>query len=75
MHEELIEKSNLMKEKRQRYLIECLNPHEKEMMSFIDEVIEKCNITNLDEWIGIEYLIPDCVSRLLIRHHYEKLAK
>jgi len=72
MQEELIKKSNEMKEKRKEFLINCLNPHEKEMKLFIEEVIKKCNITNLDEWIKIEYLIPDCVSRLIMRIHYEK---
>lgn len=65
-------KSELMKNKRQEFIIEQLNPHEKEMMQFVKEVINEYNIVSIEDWNKYDYLIPDCASKLIMRLHYMK---
>jgi hypothetical protein len=53
--------------KREKFIVECLNPHEAEMMEFIKEVVAHFNITTKEQWYEYDHLMPDCASKLIMR--------
>lgn len=72
---DILEKSKLVYEKREKFLTEHLNPHEAEMKEFIREVIEKFDIKTNEDWNKHNHLIPDCGSKLIYTLHFQKVIE
>lgn len=72
LERELIKKSNLLKEERQKFLEQQLNPIEKRNREFMFEVIAFYDIRSYEEFIKYDHLIPDCAAKLITHIQWKK---